>query len=312
VVHLCEVFDVDPADLNIDLGDLGTSATQRRRLLPRRRPPRARRFSNLLDRLLDTGVVVEGDADLGMAQLNLIHAKLRLVLTSKPLVAPFGKEYGHAVSRRDIAVAMAFYLYGIFPAPGPQDLSITGLDKQEVRSHHLDQFTFLYSEACQSRYLASRKNLLGHEKVLETAMQHGHHTLLPLQFGLTVERLEPGSELTWSDPHAEGLTQLFQRLDGRREVSVKVLWDATTELEMLMQENDDLRARRDQLEGKQLSMDEVIRIGQQIEAALEERKEAIIQQFRDALQPLSEDVIENDPMTDCDDLQRRVPDSLEQ
>jgi hypothetical protein len=61
------------------------------------------------------------------------------------------------------------------------------LDKQEVRSHHLDQFTFLYSEACQNRYLASRKNLLGHEKVLETAMQHGHHTLLPLQFGLTVE-----------------------------------------------------------------------------------------------------------------------------
>ena len=39
----------------------------------------------LLDRLLDTGVVVEGDVDLGLAQLNLIQAKLRLVLTSKPM-----------------------------------------------------------------------------------------------------------------------------------------------------------------------------------------------------------------------------------
>jgi hypothetical protein len=192
---------------------------------------------------------------------------------------------------------MAYYLYGIFPAPGPEDLTITGLDKQEVRSHLLDQFTFLYSEARQNRYLASRKNLLGHEKVLETAMQQGHHTLLPLQFGLTVEDWDQ-VQADLVDPHAEGLTQLFQRLDGRREVSVKVLWDATNELEMLMQENDELRTQRDQLEGKQLSMDQVIRIGQHIEGALEERKDGIIQQFRDALQPLSDDVLENDPMTD--------------
>ncbi|WAK74587.1 gas vesicle protein [Arthrospira sp. PCC 9108] len=40
----------------------------------------------LLDRLLNTGIVVEGSVDLGLAQINLIHAKLRLVLTSKPLL----------------------------------------------------------------------------------------------------------------------------------------------------------------------------------------------------------------------------------
>ena len=46
-------------------------------------------------------------------------------------------------------------------------------------------------------------------------------------------------------------------------------------------------------------MDEVIRIGQIIEAALEERKQGVVQQFRDALQPLADDIIENDPMTDA-------------
>jgi hypothetical protein len=192
---------------------------------------------------------------------------------------------------------MAFYLYGIFPSPGPDHLSITGLDQQQVRSHPLDQFTFLYSEACQGRYLASRKNLLGHEKVLETAMQQGHHTLLPLQFGLTIGDWNQVKE-DLVRPHAEGLTRLFKHLDGRREVSVKILWDATSELEMLMQENAALRDQRDQLEGTQLSMDQIIRIGQQIEAALEERQQGIVQQFRDVLQPLAEDVIENDPLTD--------------
>ncbi len=84
VVHLCEVFDVDPADLNIDLGDLGTLLPKEGNYYPGEKSQNPT-ILELLDRLLDTGVVIEGDAELGMAQLNLIHAKLRLVLTSKPL-----------------------------------------------------------------------------------------------------------------------------------------------------------------------------------------------------------------------------------
>ncbi|MBF2077744.1 MAG: gas vesicle protein K [Synechococcales cyanobacterium T60_A2020_003] len=83
VIQLCEIFEIDPADLNIDLGDIGT-------LLPRTGYYPGETSTNpsileLLDRLLNVGVVLEGDVELGLAQLNLIHAKLRLVLTSKPV-----------------------------------------------------------------------------------------------------------------------------------------------------------------------------------------------------------------------------------
>lgn len=84
VVRLCDIFEIDPADLNIDLGEIGT-------LLPRAghyypgETSQSPTILELLDRLLDTGVVVEGDVELGMARLNLIQAKLRLVLTSQPL-----------------------------------------------------------------------------------------------------------------------------------------------------------------------------------------------------------------------------------
>ncbi|WP_088893380.1 gas vesicle protein K [Leptolyngbya ohadii] len=83
VVQLCEIFEIDPADLNIDLGEIGT-------LLPKNgyypgatsaKPT----ILELLDRLMNTGVVLEGDLDLGLAQLSLIHARLRLVLTSQPI-----------------------------------------------------------------------------------------------------------------------------------------------------------------------------------------------------------------------------------
>jgi Gas vesicle protein K/Gas vesicle protein len=84
VLALCDVFEIDPADLNLDLSEIGT-------LLPKSGGYYPGEISSnpsvleLLDRLLNTGVVVEGSVDLGLANLNLVHAKLRLVLTSKPV-----------------------------------------------------------------------------------------------------------------------------------------------------------------------------------------------------------------------------------
>jgi len=187
------------------------------------------------------------------------------------------------------------YLYGIFPEPGPQHLALEGLDKQPVQAHALDGFVFLYSEAQQERYLASRRNLLGHERVLEQAMEEGHRTLLPLQFGLIIENWDAVKQQLL-DPQGDTLRQLFTRLDGRREVGVKLSWASDRELEALMAENDTLRQERDSLEGKTLSMDEVVRIGQSIEKAMEDRKQGIIDAFRQALNPLAIAIVENAPM----------------
>lgn len=190
-----------------------------------------------------------------------------------------------------------YYLYGIFPVPGPDQLAVEGLDKQPIFVHGLDDFVFLYSEAQQARYLASRKNLLGHERVLEAAMKQGYRTLLPLQFGLIIEDWDQVYKQL-IEPQADQLKQLFAKLEGRREVSVKLLWDQANELELLMAENDHLRQKRDRLEGKQLSMDEVVAIGQAIEAAMDQRKTNILEAFRAGLNPLAVEVIENDPMMD--------------
>ena len=84
VVHLCEVFEVDPADLNIDLGEIGNLLPKAGAYYPGETSSNPS-ILELLDRLLNTGVVVEGSVDLGLAQLNLIQAKLKLVLTSQPL-----------------------------------------------------------------------------------------------------------------------------------------------------------------------------------------------------------------------------------
>lgn len=190
-------------------------------------------------------------------------------------------------------MAHGLYLYGIFPNPGPVGLSLEGLDAQPVDSYALDEFVFLYSEAQQKRYLSSRKNLLGHERVLEQAMEKGYRTLLPLQFGMVIKDWASVEEQLIA-PKGDALRQLFARLEGRREVGIKLVWNQEAELETLMQENDLLRAERDRLEGKTLSMDEIVRIGQSIEHAMTVRKDAIIQTFRDRLNPHAVETVEND------------------
>lgn len=190
------------------------------------------------------------------------------------------------------------YLYGIFPAPGPQDLDLQGLDQKPVQTEIVDGFAFLYSEAKQERYLASRRNLLGHEKVLEQAMKAGYRTLLPLQFGLTIDTWETvSSQLT--APHANHLNQLFEKLSGHREVSIKLFWDSAEELQALMAESPELKAQRDSLEGKTLSMDEIVRIGQAIEQAMSDRRDSIISAFQSTLNPVALETVENDVLTEA-------------
>ena len=84
VVQMCDLFEIDPKDLNIDLGEVDTLLPKNSSYYPGEHSS-SPTILELLDRLLNTGVVLQGDVDLGLANLDLIHAKLQLVLTAKPL-----------------------------------------------------------------------------------------------------------------------------------------------------------------------------------------------------------------------------------
>ena len=194
-------------------------------------------------------------------------------------------------------MSLGLYLYGILPAPISEKLVLEGLDQQPVQSYNVDGFNFLYSEAKKEKYLTSRRNLLCHEKVLELAMSEGFRTLLPLRFGLVVKTWETVSDQL-TRPHKEKLEELFQQLEGRREVSVKVFWNSQSEIQGLLESNVSLKKKRDALEGKALSQLDIIEIGKLIENGLQLRSSSIIDVFRSELNALAEEFVENDPMTE--------------
>ncbi|MDZ8227502.1 MULTISPECIES: GvpL/GvpF family gas vesicle protein [unclassified Nostoc] len=194
-------------------------------------------------------------------------------------------------------MSYGFYIYGILTLPAPQNFNLEGLDRQPVQIKILDDFAVIYSEAQQERYLASRRNLLSHEKVLEEIMQGGDRYLLPVQFGLLVSSWETVSQQLIR-PHQEELTQLLAKLSGCREVSVKVFWDTEAEIQGLLAEHPNLKTERDKLVGQPLSMERVIQIGQAIEQGMSDRKQGIIDIFQSTLNSIAIEVVENTPQMD--------------
>ena len=198
---------------------------------------------------------------------------------------------------------MSLYLYAILQADHIElvkDLDLKGMNAQPVQFYPIPPFAIVYSESQQDRYLASRANLITHETVLESLMKaiDPHQAVpLPLQFGLVVEEWED-VENDLLIPYESQLTELIDNLIGKREVSVKLFWNQNEELNLAVAENKDLQQRREALVGKVLSMDEAIAIGQELESAIEERQQIIIDAFVDTLKPLSHDYAEGELLTE--------------
>ncbi|MBD2175420.1 GvpL/GvpF family gas vesicle protein [Pseudanabaena sp. FACHB-1998] len=198
---------------------------------------------------------------------------------------------------------MSLYLYAILQAENLdliQNIDLNGMNSQPIQFHAIPPFAIVYSEAQQERYLASRANLLAHETVLESLMKAidpYQAVPLPLQFGLVVEEWEE-VQRDLLIPYEDQLKGLINNLIGKREVSVKLFWNQTEELNLAVLENQDLQKRREALVGKMLSMDEAISIGQDLEAAIEQRQQVIVKTFLETLKPLSYDYAEGELLTE--------------
>jgi hypothetical protein len=198
---------------------------------------------------------------------------------------------------------MSLYLYAILQTDNIElvkDLDLQGMNAQPVQFHPLPPFAIAYSEAQQDRYLASRSNLITHETVLESLMKAidpYQAVPLPLQFGLVVDEWEE-VQRDLLIPYETKLKELIKNLIGKREVSIKLFWNQTEELNLAVAENKSLQQKRESLMGKMLSMDEAIEIGQELESAIEQRQQAIIDAFINTLQPLAYEYAEGEMLTE--------------
>jgi len=131
--------------------------------------------------------------------------------------------------------------------------------------------------------------------VLEEAMQRS--VVLPMRFGVVLPDEQAIHERLLA-PYEEKLEAQLQAMDGKVEVTIKGIYDEAAVLREVVAENREIAELKQAIQGKPEAATyyERIRLGELVEAALEERQAAAAPQIVDLLAPLAVDVRVGEPV----------------
>ncbi|MEM6641781.1 MAG: GvpL/GvpF family gas vesicle protein [Bacteroidota bacterium] len=186
------------------------------------------------------------------------------------------------------------YLYGVVRADQNRSLGALGLSTEgspsEIRLHSIGGLGVAYQEKeihDDEELPASRKNLVNHQRIVELMM--GEYAVLPFAFGTLVN--DTAALETLVNEKKEELEATLDKIEGMVELSLKVLWEKMdTVFEELMTENDEINEKRQYLiENNIHNQDEKIELGKMVEAALDEKKEAMLEVVLSKLSTYSKD-----------------------
>ncbi|MEO1678556.1 MAG: GvpL/GvpF family gas vesicle protein [Pseudomonadota bacterium] len=165
------------------------------------------------------------------------------------------------------------YLYGLFRGSGP-DLEralfeVKGATNGAPELRDLGIAAIIAGGHDGSEILQTRRRMLAHTRVLETAMAYG--TVLPMRFGLVAEDMATLSAMLAS--HAEAIAARFDHLAGQVELGLRVSVPRAAALDAVLAAEPALAAARDRLMGRGAEGHfDRIELGRAVAEALERRR----------------------------------------
>ncbi|GAB4120107.1 MAG: GvpL/GvpF family gas vesicle protein [Roseiflexaceae bacterium] len=182
---------------------------------------------------------------------------------------------------------MSLYLYGIVRS-GPLTISSPGVgDHPSVETIQHGDLAVVVSPASPEAASGNRRTMLAHTRVLEEVMRS--RTVLPLRFGILAPDHHAIRERLLQ-PNSSQLIAQLQRLEGKVELSLKVLWYEQIVFRTIAEQYQEIRELRDQLANRPADQAyyERIRLGQLTEQALQQLRSADANRIITALRPLAE------------------------
>jgi Gas vesicle synthesis protein GvpL/GvpF len=190
------------------------------------------------------------------------------------------------------------YVYAFAGAAHPLPVdSLTGVGERKppVRLVRHDGLTAVVSDAPE-RLRAKRRDVEAHERVLETLFAAG--TVLPMRFGTVAADDE--AVKTELASGAKRYRELLKRLKGRVEVNVKALHKEEPVLRELLGGSRELRDRSEALRASGGgSHQDKVALGEQLSAALEDRRSKDAEQLLAELRPHASAVKLGPPVDGC-------------
>ncbi len=181
------------------------------------------------------------------------------------------------------------YLYGIIRCADAHTIAARGIHEQGSRVYTIPYggiAAVVSDSPCDEEYDSSRRHMIAHTRVLEAVMQH--HTVLPICFGVVAPDAETIREQLLAQRYA-ALEQQLDELDGRIELGLKGFWADERMLHEIADQQPAICALRESIAARppESTYSERIRLGELMEAAVTQRRQADAEQILAVLRPLA-------------------------
>lgn len=188
------------------------------------------------------------------------------------------------------------YIYGIVRHSGPLNYGPIGMGKRADMVYGIcyNDISAIVSNSPVIKYEARRVNMTTHENVLEEVMKQ--FTVLPVRFSIISEHDDDAGILRILEKDYKKFDDLLTKMEGKKELGLKVLANEAAIYESIVEKYDDIRSLRNKL--LHLPADKThyqrMKIGEMVAEALKKETENYKNIILDALNPLSDDLKLND------------------
>jgi hypothetical protein len=188
------------------------------------------------------------------------------------------------------------YIYGIIRQAGTVTFGPIGIGGRgdEVYGVNFRDICAVVSNSPNIQYEARRVHMIAHQKALEEVMKN--FTVLPVRFSTISEQDDDSGILRILEKEFVKFSDLLDKMDGKKELGLKILANEAPMYESILEKYDDIRTMRDKL--MNLPADKThyqrMKIGEMVVEALKNETGNYKNIILDALKPLSVDVKIND------------------
>lgn len=182
--------------------------------------------------------------------------------------------------------APAQYVYCVIRANGASSFGAIGIGDppKEVRIIKSGDLAAVVSDAPCEVLKPTRQNVLAHERVNDRVMLQ--RTVVPMSFGNVFKTREGVAALLRSA--RAPLTEVLERMEGKIELGLKVLWDPEVEKRECAERDQELRRiRAEILSSKGSTYSSRIEYGRTMESLLQARAQALSREILEALKETS-------------------------
>jgi hypothetical protein len=189
------------------------------------------------------------------------------------------------------------YVYCVIKSARPLSFGLLGIGPQpgEVHTVHYRDIAAIVSNTPMVVQDPTRDNVLAHQRVNETVMQH--HTVIPMSFGTVFKTHDDIMELLRSA--YEAFNDVLNKMQDKFEFGLKVLWDREQMVREIEVEDEDIRRLKAEISTQKGSTYFArMQYGRLTDAALQARSERYVGEIFEALRDVSVASRSNKPIGD--------------